>query len=73
MIIIVTSRNLTPEDEVNERISPLLEQGYRIVSATTSLTTHGNIESTQGMPGAGLYLDIANHVYYVTTVALEKT
>ncbi len=72
MVIIVKSLNITPEEEVNTRIAPLLEQGYHIVSATTSLATHGNIESTRDMPGMGLFLDIAKHVYYVTTVVLAK-
>ncbi len=72
MILIVKSLNITPEEEVNERLCALFEEGYRIVSATTSMVTHGTIDSTKDMPGMGLYFGIANHVYYTTTVVLER-
>lgn len=69
-IVIVKSMNVTPEDEVNERIAPFLEDGYRIISAQTSIALHGNFEKYDA-PGTLLF-DIAKHVYYVTTVVLEK-
>lgn len=67
-IIIVNSRNLTPEDEVNARIEELGE-GWRIVAANTSLALQGTMDTNIPEKAFG----VANHVYYVTTVVLEKT
>lgn len=64
-IIIETSRNFTPEDAVNEAIEPLFAEGYRIVSAATALAPYGEMADAQGD-------EHARHVYYVTTVVLEK-
>lgn len=71
-IIIRESQNLTPEDEINEAIASLIAEGFRVVSATTALTPHGawvngvRIGSEEVAPGS------AQHIYYVTTVVLEK-
>lgn len=64
-IIIEASRNFTPEDKVGMAIEPLLTEGYRIVSAATALAPYGELISEQGDKHA-------RHVYYVTTVVLEK-
>lgn len=69
-IIIVRSMNTTPEEEVNERILPFIKQGFRVVTATSTLALHGNLERAQ--EHRSLFLDVARHVYYVTTVVLEK-
>ncbi len=65
MILIVSSRNETPEEEVNQQLSPLLAQGYRITHAMTSIATHGDADTEH-------YSGLARHVYFVTTVVLEK-
>lgn len=69
-IVIVRSMNMTPEEELEKRLKPLLRRGYRVVSAQTSIALHGNIERFDA-PGTLLF-DVAKHVYYVTTVILEK-
>ena len=58
-IIIVKSKNVPPEEELNEKLDALSNE-WGIVSATTALAPYGD------MDGAAL------HVYYVTTVVLEK-
>jgi hypothetical protein len=63
--------NVTPEEELEKRLKPLLRRGFKIISAQTSIALHGNIERFDE-PGA-LFFDIAKHAYYVTTVVLEKT
>lgn len=64
-IVIVRSMNLSPEDEVNERIEPLIAEGFRVVSASTALAPFGEWTRPD-------YGKCAQHVYYVTTVLLEK-
>lgn len=67
-IIIVCSLNLTPEDELEKRFQELGE-GWRVVSATTSLALQGSMNyrtETSWMDG------IARHVYYVTTAIVER-
>lgn len=68
-IVIVPSMNTTPEDKLEERLVPLFAEGYRITSATTALIDHGDMDIRQ--PGS-LWLGVARHIYYVTTVVLEK-
>ena len=65
MIIIIRTMNLTPEYQIRERLKELEEQGvkFKIVSATTSICTHGNME-WKGVT-------VAEHVYFVTTVVLD--
>ncbi len=58
-IIVVGGKNIVPEEEVNERVAELGGE-WKIVSATTALAPYGN------MDGAAM------HVYYVTTVLLER-
>ena len=66
-MIIRKSRNETPEQEITEAIAPLIAEGFRVVSATTALAPYGVMEG-------GLHnVDSALHVYYVTTVVLEKS
>jgi len=67
-VIIVSSVNLTPEDELEKRLQEL-GRGWRVVSATTSLALHGTMDyrtETSWMNG------IARHAYYVTTVIVER-
>ena len=67
-ILVVKSLNITPEEELNERLRPFLEQGYRVRSAQTTITAVGEMDwETKG----GKLEGIARHIYYVTTVALE--
>ncbi|MDO8676271.1 MAG: hypothetical protein Q7K16_01320 [Candidatus Azambacteria bacterium] len=68
-VIIVSSTNFTPEEELEKR---LLELGddWRVTSATTSLALHGTMDyKTEScwMPG------VARHAYYVTTAIVERT
>lgn len=69
-ILIVKTMNVTPEQELEKRLRSPLRRGYKIVSAQTSIALHGNIERYDA-PGTLLF-DVAKHVYYVTTVMLEK-
>ncbi len=69
-VLIVKSMNITPEVELTRRLAPLLKRGYRVVSASTSIALHGNIERFD-LPGTLLF-NVAHHAYYVTTVVLEK-
>lgn len=69
-VLIVKSMNVTPEEELEKRLKPLLRRGYKIISAQTSIALHGNIERYEA-PGTLLF-DIPKHAYYVTTVVLEK-
>ncbi|MDP2630052.1 MAG: hypothetical protein Q8P56_01465 [Candidatus Uhrbacteria bacterium] len=68
-VIIVRSLNLTPEEEVEERITPLLNDGYRVVSASTSLHPIGEMDINEP---CSRFTGVARHMYYVTTVVLEK-
>ena len=66
------SMNITPEEVINERLEELGDE-WKVLSAVTDLVTHGNIESTYGCGGDhGNFSNIANHVYYVTTVIVER-
>ncbi len=66
-VIIVTSTNINPEEEVSTRVAPLLkEEGLRIKSATTTMALHGNIERSEH------HMNVPEHIFYVTTVVLEK-
>lgn len=69
-VLIVRSMNVTPEEELEKKLKPLLRRGYKIVSAQTSLVPHGNIERFD-VPGTLLF-DVAKHIYYVTTVVIEN-
>ncbi len=64
-IIIESSRNVTPEKDIQARIDALGE-GWEIVSANTSLVTHGSWPNDSRMATSPL------HVMYVTTVTLKK-
>ena len=67
-VIIVSSLNFTPEDELENRLQEL-GKGWRVVSASTSLALHGTMDyrtETSWMNG------IARHAYYVTTVIVER-
>lgn len=67
-VIIVSSHNFTPEEELEKRLEELGE-GWRVVSATTSLATHGTMDyRTESARMDG----IARHTYYVTTVIVER-
>ncbi len=66
-VIIVSSINFTPEEELERRLQELGD-GWRITSATTSIALHGTMDyKTESCwrPGA------ARHAYYVTTVIVE--
>ncbi|OGN06723.1 MAG: hypothetical protein A2669_00100 [Candidatus Yanofskybacteria bacterium RIFCSPHIGHO2_01_FULL_48_25b] len=62
-IIIVRSQNQTPENEVNDRLHRL-NPGWCVISAQTSLAPYGMMEYKG--------IDVAQHVYFVTTLVLEK-
>jgi|GEM_PF-4220926 len=64
-IIIVRSMNTPPEEEVNERVEELEKDGYKVVSATTTIAPFGEMAS-------GAFHKVALHVYFVTTVVLTK-
>ena len=64
-VIVVKSQNLTPEEEVNQRLAELGE-GWRIVfSPITTMVTHGTYKDIQ-------YIGAALHIYYTTTLVVEK-
>ena len=62
-VIVVESRNVTPEEQVNERIKKLGSE-WRIVSASTSLQA---VVSDKAPVTCNVL-----HVFYVTTLILEK-
>lgn len=68
-VIIVTSKNVTPEKGLKARLGKL-GAGWRVISATTNLATHGSMD-TDG-PNMGVWYGVAQHVYYVTTAIVEK-
>ncbi|RME59812.1 hypothetical protein D6779_03345 [Candidatus Parcubacteria bacterium] len=69
-VIIIKSMNLTPEHELEKRLEEL-GPGWNVVSASTSLTTHGTMDYHNKREG--VILDgIARHIYFVTTVIVEK-
>ncbi|MBI2409859.1 hypothetical protein HYV30_02330 [Candidatus Kaiserbacteria bacterium] len=67
-VIIVGSRNDSPEEELEKRLREL-GSSWRIVSATTSLALHGTWDYRTER---SMMQGIARHVYYVTTVIVEK-
>jgi len=67
-VIIVRSLNFTPEDELENRLQELGE-GWRVVSASTSLALHGTMDHRTET--SWMYR-IARHAYYVTTVIVER-
>jgi len=71
-IVIRGSKNFTPEDQVAEAIAPLLKQGFRVTSATTALAPHSTWVEGAKFGGQEIMPGSAKHVYYVTTVILEK-
>ncbi len=67
-VIIVSSINFTPEEELAKRLEELGE-GWRVVSATTSIALQG----TWNYRTESSWMDgIARHAYYVTTAIVEK-
>lgn len=68
-VIVVTSMNTTPEDEIANRLAELGD-GWHITSATTTMTAVGTMDIDE--PGKVL-LGVAVHIYYATTLILEKT
>ena len=67
-VIIVRSMNLTPEDELEEKLNELGE-GWRVVSATTAAALQG----TMDIDAPGKFFGVARHIYFVTTAVVEKT
>lgn len=63
--VIVGSRNIPPEKEVNQKLKKLGE-GWRVTSASTVMVPWGEIDL--GHPD----LPSARHVYFVTTIVVEK-
>lgn len=61
-VIIVKDINVTPEEKLNERLAELGDE-YRVVSANTTMATHGDMGDL-GRP---------RHVVYVTTVIVDKS
>lgn len=68
-VIIVKSMNMTPEDEVNARLEEL-GPDWRIVSATTAMQPFG--ETDLNSPQTGKFYGVALHMYFVTTVIVER-
>jgi len=68
-VIIARSLNFTPEQELEERIAPLLNDGYRVVSASTALHPVGEMDINEH---GSKFIGVARHMYYVTTVVLER-
>jgi len=66
-VIIVKSMNVTPEEELAERLAQLGD-GWRVVSVSTNIATWGEIDL-----GPENSFGSAKHVYYVTTALLEKS
>ena len=66
--MIVKSLNETPEAEINERLENEFSD-YRIVSATTAMAPVG--EMNIDFPDMK-FDGVARHMYYATTVVLEK-
>lgn len=71
-VIIVTGKNIPPEEEANERIEQLGE-GWRVVSAITQLCTHGTFEESSSGPVLKVSRGDPMHVLYVTTLVVEKS
>jgi hypothetical protein len=70
-VIIATGKNGAPEHEINEKLQELGPE-WKIVSATTALAPFGAL--SQGMADQfNVPVSSAAHVYYVTTVVVEKT
>lgn len=65
-VLVVTSVNLTPEDKLAKRLARLRGK-WRVISATTNLVTWGKMDL-----GPENSFGSAKHVYYVTTVIVEK-
>ncbi len=63
-IIIVKTMNQSPEEEVNRRLEELGE-GWKIISATTAMALFGERQSEE-------FEMLAHHLYYVTTVVVER-
>ena len=70
-VIIEQSRNELPEEKIRKRIKKL-GSGWRVVSAETTLAPHGSMDTDPSM-GMENLRGVAQHVYYVTTVIVEKT
>ncbi len=68
-VIIERSMNMTPEAQLEETLAPLLAEGFRVVAATTALALQGEMDTH---PPMGLFYGVAKHVYFVTTVILER-
>ena len=68
-VIITSSMNNTPEDEINKRVAKL-GKGWRITSATTAIALQGTLDIDN--PVYGKFYGVAKHAYYVTTIVVEK-
>jgi hypothetical protein len=64
-VLIIKSMNTTPEEEIAEQIAPLVEEGYRVTSAQTTIYPFGEMDT-------GGFQRVARHVYYVATIVLDK-
>lgn len=69
-VLVVSSMNYTPEDEIAERLSELGPE-WRVISASTSLALQGSV-NTDGFSPQGINFGLAQHVYFVTTLIVEK-
>ncbi|MDO8566933.1 MAG: hypothetical protein Q7R58_02160 [bacterium] len=72
-IIIRSSKNETPEKKIATAIAPLVAKGFRVVSATTVLTPHGAWAEGVRIGATEIAEGSAKHLYYATTVVLEKS
>ncbi|MFA5652390.1 MAG: hypothetical protein WC933_03420 [Candidatus Paceibacterota bacterium] len=69
-VIVVSSRNLTPEEEIEKKLAKYGDDWF-IVSAKTSLAL-STMFWEQDVYHHGIASGQHKHVYYVTTVIIEK-
>lgn len=73
MIRVIVEKAINNPAEAAARINEQLAElgaSWHVVSATTSLVPHG--EMSGNIPGGGNWDRIARHIYFVTTVVVEK-
>ncbi len=72
-ILVVMTTNVVPTEELERELEPFLKEGFRVAQAITTMTPYGISE--KGSPermGLNIPPGGALHMYYATTVILEK-
>lgn len=67
-VLVVSSRNVSPEEEIAQRLEELGD-GWRVISATTTMVPFGKMALDTPWEKA---FSVAEHIYYATTLILEK-